>query len=135
MRSDWRKLSSQSRPSQRRSSSSAAAYSARDRSASVSSRRSRKVPPPRRASSQLTRAMRALPTCSRPVGDGAKRSFIGSLLVLAFLILVAPWVQGAPVPLFPVAHGPGGEVAQLRAAAPRSFGGAQDLRVLAEGEP
>src|SRR3546814_2746258 len=39
--------------------------------------RSRSRPPWARANSQLITAGRALPTCSRPVGLGAKRTFIG----------------------------------------------------------
>src|SRR3546814_11593341 len=41
---------------------------------SVSSRRRRKLPPRARANSQLISATRALPTCSSPVGLGAKRT-------------------------------------------------------------
>ena len=45
-----------------------------DRSASVSSMRRMNVPPWPRASSQLKSAVRALPTCSWPVGLGANRT-------------------------------------------------------------
>src|SRR4051812_27847652 len=37
-------------------------------------------PPYRRACSRLKIAVRAPPTCRKPVGDGAKRSFIGRLI-------------------------------------------------------
>src|SRR4029453_17223959 len=47
-----------------------------DRSASVSSMRRISVPSLPRASSQLKSAVRALPTCSWPVGLGANRSLI-----------------------------------------------------------
>src|SRR3546814_2634195 len=50
-----------------------AAYSSVDRAASVSSIRSKNRPPFFRAQSQLWTAVRMLPTCSLPVGDGAKR--------------------------------------------------------------
>src|SRR5262249_50525064 len=73
-RVDWLRLSTQSRPSQARSWRIASAYSSRLRAASVSSRRSTKPPPLVRANSQFTTAWRALPTCRRPVGDGAKRT-------------------------------------------------------------
>ena len=39
--------------------------------------RSRKTSPAERASSQANRAVRRLPTCSEPVGDGANRPGIG----------------------------------------------------------
>lgn len=52
----------------------ASANRASDLAASVSSKRSTKRPPPRRASSALSRAVRALPIWMRPVGDGAKRT-------------------------------------------------------------
>src|SRR5215469_1084349 len=45
-----------------------------DRVRSVSSMRSRKMPPWCRAKSQLKSAVRALPMCRKPVGDGAKRT-------------------------------------------------------------
>ena len=55
----------------------AASDSRVDRSKSVSSMRSTNVPPVRRASSQLKSAVRALPTCSCPVGLGANRTRTG----------------------------------------------------------
>ncbi len=44
------------------------------RSTSVSSSRSTIVPPFRRAYSQLKMKVRALPTCRKPVGEGANRT-------------------------------------------------------------
>ena len=44
------------------------------RSTSVSSRRSTMVPAFRRAYNQLKMKVRALPTCKKPVGEGAKRT-------------------------------------------------------------
>src|SRR6266478_8287455 len=44
------------------------------RSTSVSSRRRIMVPPLWRAYSQLKMNVRALPTCRKPVGEGAKRT-------------------------------------------------------------
>src|SRR5208283_3322319 len=44
------------------------------RSTSVSSSRRTMVPPLRRAYSQLKIKVRALPTCKKPVGDGANRT-------------------------------------------------------------
>ena len=84
-RSDWRygpcapptsAPSSQSRPSQRRSSIADPSASFVERATSVSSMRRTNVPPAPRASSQLKSAVRALPTCSCPVGLGAKRTRI-----------------------------------------------------------
>src|SRR6266545_2921401 len=84
-RSDWRYgpwsppasgPSSQLSPSQRRSSNAVRSASFVDRATSVSSMRRMNVPPEPRASSQLKSAVRALPTCSWPVGLGAKRSLI-----------------------------------------------------------
>src|SRR5262249_21289544 len=84
-RSDWRYgpsepptsgPSSQSRPSHRRSRRIAASDSRVERSASVSSMRRMNAPPCPRASSQLNSAVRALPTCSCPVGLGANRTLI-----------------------------------------------------------
>src|SRR5947209_9635112 len=49
-------------------------HSSRVRSMSVSSMRRMKVPPLWRAKSQLNRAVRAPPTCRKPVGEGAKRT-------------------------------------------------------------
>ena len=62
--------SSQSSPSQRRSSRMLASDSRVERSASVSSMRRMNVPSLPCASSQLKSAVRALPTCSWPVGLG-----------------------------------------------------------------
>src|ERR1700761_6873560 len=39
--------------------------------------RSRNLPPSFFANSQFSNAVRALPACSRPVGDGAKRTLTG----------------------------------------------------------
>ena len=44
------------------------------RAASVSSMRKTKVPPVCRACAQLNSAVRTMPTCGRPVGDGQKRT-------------------------------------------------------------
>src|SRR5882762_9004848 len=83
MRSDWRYgaysppasgPSSQSRPSHLRSSISCASKRASLRSRSVSSMRRIIAPPVLRAYSQFTSAVRALPTWSWPVGEGAKRT-------------------------------------------------------------
>src|SRR5882724_4368413 len=83
MRSDWRYgaysppasgPSSQSRPSHFRSSISCASKRASLRSRSVSSIRRIMVPAVLRAYSQFTSAVRALPTWSWPVGEGAKRT-------------------------------------------------------------
>ncbi len=52
-----------------------------ERSRSVSSMRSTKAPPWRRANSQLKSAVRAPPTCRKPVGDGANRTRIGSVAI------------------------------------------------------
>src|SRR3954454_7135225 len=60
-------------PSQSRSSRIAWSNSAVDRSRSVSSMRRMNLPPFFRANKKLCSAVRILPTCSRPVGDGAKR--------------------------------------------------------------
>src|SRR5688500_3924504 len=68
--------SSHSSPIHRRSSRMACSDSRVDRSVSVSSIRRTNVPPDPRASSQLNNAVRALPTCSCPVGLGAKRTRI-----------------------------------------------------------
>ena len=64
------------RPSQRRSSRMPASDSRVERSVSVSSMRRINVPSWPCASSQLNSAVRALPTCRCPVGDGAKRTRI-----------------------------------------------------------
>ena len=67
------------RPGTRRSARMACSDSLVDRSMSVSSIRRMKVPPWPRANSQLNSAVRALPTCKWPVGDGAKRTLIGGI--------------------------------------------------------
>lgn len=61
-----------------------------DRSSSVSSTRTRKVPWVLRASSQLNMAVRAPPTCSEPVGEGAKRTRVGWSKVTVLLM----WWRG-----------------------------------------
>src|SRR5579859_7519493 len=66
------------RPSQSRSSRIASTNASVERARSVSSRRSRNLPPTCRAASQQTSAVRILPTCSRPVGEGAKRVMVGN---------------------------------------------------------
>src|SRR2546427_3610163 len=63
--------SSQFNPSQRRSSTAEPSASLVDRAKSVSSMRSTNVAPAPRAINQLKSAVRALPTCSWPVGLGA----------------------------------------------------------------
>src|ERR1700741_2391679 len=63
--------SSQFNPSQRRSSIAEPSASFVERAKSLSSMRSTNVAPAPRASSQLKSAVRALPTCSCPVGLGA----------------------------------------------------------------
>src|SRR6516165_6102216 len=52
----------------------AATASGVDRERSVSSMRSKNLPPWWRAKSQLNSAVRALPICRNPVGEGAKRT-------------------------------------------------------------
>src|SRR5580704_10777140 len=66
--------SSHCRPSQRSVSSAEAMYSAVTRLWSVSSIRSTKVPPVCRANAQSYSAVRMLPTCRSPLGEGAKRT-------------------------------------------------------------
>src|SRR5215217_8180981 len=61
-------------PSQRRSSWMADSDARVERSTSVSSMRRMNVPPAPRASNQLNKAVRALPTWRCPVGLGAKRT-------------------------------------------------------------
>ena len=51
-----------------------------ERSRSVSSIRSSILPPRPRAYSQLNSAVRAPPICRKPVGEGAKRVTIGSVI-------------------------------------------------------
>ena len=69
------------RPSRSRGPRGRPVGRARARGADVtrsrSSMRSRKASPADRASSQAIRAVRRLPTCNEPVGDGAKRPGIG----------------------------------------------------------
>src|SRR3984885_12372100 len=65
--------SSHCRPSQRSVSSAEAMYSGVTRLWSVSSIRSTKVPPVCRAKAQSYSAVRMLPTCRSPLGEGAKR--------------------------------------------------------------
>ena len=65
--------SSQVRPSHARSLSTACSDSRVERAVSVSSTRMMNLPPFFFARSQLKSAVRAPPTCSEPVGDGAKR--------------------------------------------------------------
>src|SRR6185436_9054339 len=60
-------------PSQRRPSKITLTASSVDRSRSVSSIRNRKLPPMWRAYSQLNKAVRAVPMCIMPVGEGAIR--------------------------------------------------------------
>src|SRR3546814_108699 len=60
-------------PSQARSARIPSTYSSRLRAVSVSSILSRNRPPACLASSQLCSAVRMLPTCRCPVGEGAKR--------------------------------------------------------------
>src|ERR1700733_15588859 len=66
--------SSHCRPSQRSVSSAEAMYSGVTRLWSVSSIRSTKVPPVCRANAQSYSAVRMLPTCRSPLGEGAKRT-------------------------------------------------------------
>src|SRR6185312_11616252 len=73
-RSDCLYSSSQSRPSQRRPSKMDWMLASVLRSTSVSSRRRTMIPPLWRAKSQLKMKVRALPTCRKPVGEGAKRT-------------------------------------------------------------
>src|SRR5215213_5472940 len=70
--------SSQSSSSQRSASRMASTFSGVERSRSVSSMRSTNSPPDPRARSQLYSAVLAPPMCSTPVGEGAKRTLIGS---------------------------------------------------------
>src|SRR5215813_10511764 len=66
--------SSQSRPSQRSVSWAEPMYSGVTRVRSVSSIRSTNVPPVERANAQSYSAVRTLPTCRSPLGDGANRT-------------------------------------------------------------
>ena len=66
--------SSQVSPSQVSESYSTWYDSGRLRPASVSSTRSTNVPPKCRANTQLNSALRTLPTCRLPVGDGGNRT-------------------------------------------------------------
>src|SRR5215510_143654 len=66
--------SSQSRPSQRRVSWAESMYSGSTRVRSVSSIRSTNVPPVEWANAQSYRAVRTLPTCRSPLGEGANRT-------------------------------------------------------------
>src|SRR5215831_19626074 len=66
--------SSQFRPSQRRVSWAESMYSVSTRVRSVSSIRSTNVPPVERANAQSYRAVRTLPTCRSPLGEGANRT-------------------------------------------------------------
>src|SRR6266508_5395095 len=69
--------SSQSRPSHRRDSVAAWMCSAVTLDRSVSSIRNTKVPPWCRANAQSYSAVRMLPTCRSPLGEGAKRTRTG----------------------------------------------------------
>src|SRR3954470_2713470 len=75
-RSDCLYSSCQSRPSHFSPSKMDSTLASVLRSTSVSSRRRITVPPVWRAKSQLKMKVRALPTCRKPVGDGAKRTRI-----------------------------------------------------------
>src|SRR6516164_5725140 len=66
--------SSQSRPSQRSVSWAEPMYSGVTRVRSVSSIRSTNVPPVERANAQSYSAVRTLPTCRSPLGEGANRT-------------------------------------------------------------
>src|SRR5215472_18292732 len=66
--------SSQSRPSQRSVSWADSMYSGVTRVWSVSSIRSTNRPPVERANAQSYRAVRTLPTCRSPLGEGANRT-------------------------------------------------------------
>src|SRR5215469_2925352 len=70
--------SSQSRPSQRSVSWADSMYSGVTRVWSVSSIRSTNVPPVERANAQSYRAVRTLPTCRSPLGEGANRTLTTS---------------------------------------------------------
>src|SRR3974390_86137 len=61
-------------PSQLKSSTMARSNSGFERSTSVSSIPNRNCAPSFLANRKLSSAVRALPTCSNPVGDGAKRT-------------------------------------------------------------
>src|ERR1700721_2384982 len=66
--------SSHGRPSQRSVSSAEAMYSGGTRVRWVSSVRNPKAPPGGRAKAQAYSAVRMLPTCRSPLGEGAKRT-------------------------------------------------------------
>src|SRR5579862_7798452 len=70
-------VSSASSPSQARPSKITCTAASVERSRSVSSIRSRNLPPVRRAYSQLNSAVRAVPMCMAPVGEGAIRVTTG----------------------------------------------------------
>src|SRR5680860_1065540 len=95
MRSDWRYgpfgpptsgPSSQSSPSQCMTSMSSSYDSSLSRLASVSSIRKTNVPLWWRANAQLNKAVRAIPTCGLPVGEGQKRATTGRLVTRNHLI-------------------------------------------------
>src|SRR5262245_30695297 len=85
--------SSQSSPSQPSASRICSTFSGVERSLSVSSIRSTNVPPDPRARSQLYSAVRAPPTCSSPVGDGAKRTLTPAMLIGAHVSTAGGLVQ------------------------------------------
>src|SRR5437660_12734835 len=64
------------------------------RSTSVSSRRSTMVPAFRRAYNQLKMKVRALPTCKKPVGEGAKRTLGPELDKSSFLMGIEEFDMG-----------------------------------------
>src|SRR3989338_8706056 len=96
---------SQFNPSQRRDSRISSRNSFLERTRSVSSIRSRNWPPSCRAKSQLNRAVRALPTCRKPVGLGAKRTRTMSVGAVLFGFVAA--LAGLPKSLAHLVEEPG----------------------------
>src|SRR3954449_6070850 len=98
-------------PSSKSSSSQASAsricwtFSGVERSRSVSSMRSMNTPPSWRAASQLNSAVRALPMCRAPVGQGAKRARIGLDASFARRMLIGAHVSPAGGPAKAVERG------------------------------
>ena len=64
-----------------------------DRASSVSSTRMMNFPPVFLANNQLNNAVRAPPTCSDPVGEGAKRTLTGLILAALAIITTFPRLE------------------------------------------
>src|SRR4051794_25937926 len=94
-----------------------------ERSRSVSSMRSTNVPPSWRAASQLNSAVRALPMCSAPVGEGAKRTRIATDASFARAMLIGAHVSPAGGPAKAVERGEeqGAQAIQIFNQSPRMW--------------